>query len=34
MDWLLSQGFDFITTDQPELLFERVKNLMTKKPGN
>ncbi len=34
MDWLLSQGFHFITTDQPELLFERVKNLMTKKPGN
>lgn len=32
MDWLLSQGFDFITTDQPELLFERVKNFMTKKP--
>jgi glycerophosphoryl diester phosphodiesterase len=34
MDWLLAQGFDFITTDQPELLFERVKNLMTKKPEN
>lgn len=34
MDWLLAQGFDFITTDQPELLFERIKNLMTKKPGN
>lgn len=32
MDWLLAQGFDFITTDQPELLFERVKNFMTKKP--
>lgn len=32
MDWLLAQGFDFITTDQPELLFERVKHLMTKKP--
>lgn len=32
MDWLLGQGFDFITTDQPELLFERVKNFMTKKP--
>lgn len=31
MDWLLSQGFDFITTDQPELLFERVRNLMTKR---
>lgn len=25
MDWLLNQGFDFITTDQPELLMERVK---------
>lgn len=25
MDWLLNQGFDFITTDQPELLLERVK---------
>ncbi|MFN8335332.1 MAG: glycerophosphodiester phosphodiesterase family protein [Cyclobacteriaceae bacterium] len=25
MDWLLDQGFDFITTDQPELLLERVK---------
>lgn len=33
MDWLLAQGFDFITTDQPELLFERVRNLMTKKPA-
>lgn len=32
MDWLLAQGFDFITTDQPELLFERVKSFMTKKP--
>lgn len=31
MDWLLSQGFDFITTDQPELLFERVRSLMTKR---
>jgi glycerophosphoryl diester phosphodiesterase len=25
MDWLLEQGFDFITTDQPELLLERVR---------
>lgn len=32
MDWLLAQGFDFITTDQPELLFERLKLFMTKKP--
>lgn len=32
MDWLLGQGFDFITTDQPELLFERLKQLMTKRP--
>jgi glycerophosphoryl diester phosphodiesterase len=34
MDWLLAQGFDFITTDQPELMFERVRNLMTKKRTN
>jgi glycerophosphoryl diester phosphodiesterase len=34
MDWLLAQGFDFITTDQPGLLFERVKILMTKKTEN
>lgn len=33
MDWLLSQGFDFITTDQPELLFERLKLFMTKRPA-
>lgn len=26
MDWLLANGFDFITTDEPELLFERIKN--------
>lgn len=25
MDWLLSEDFDFITTDQPELLLERVR---------
>ncbi len=25
MDWLLSLGFDFITTDNPELLLERVR---------
>jgi glycerophosphoryl diester phosphodiesterase len=25
MDWLLDQGFDFITTDQPELLLKKVK---------
>lgn len=30
MDWLLQQGFDFITTDQPELLLERVKHLSEK----
>lgn len=24
MDWFLSYGFDYITTDEPELLFERV----------
>lgn len=34
MDWLLAQGFDFITTDQPELLLERVKVFMTPKSGN
>lgn len=34
MDWLLSQGFDFITTDQPELLLERVKIFASQKPGN
>ncbi|MDZ4204953.1 MAG: family 16 glycosylhydrolase [Bacteroidales bacterium] len=25
MDWLLTNGFDYITTDEPELLFERIK---------
>ncbi|CAH8293777.1 glycerophosphoryl diester phosphodiesterase [Mariniflexile fucanivorans] len=25
MDWLLANDFDFITTDHPELLFERIK---------
>lgn len=25
MDWLLANGFDFITTNEPELLFERLK---------
>lgn len=25
MDWLLANGFDFITTDEPELLFERIQ---------
>lgn len=25
MDWLLAEDFDFITTDQPELLLERVR---------
>ena len=24
MDWLLAKGFDFITTNEPELLFERI----------
>ena len=24
MDWLLANGFDFITTNEPELLFERI----------
>lgn len=26
MDWYLNNGFDYITTDEPELLFERIKN--------
>ncbi|HUH26994.1 glycerophosphodiester phosphodiesterase family protein [Gelidibacter sp.] len=26
MDWFLNYGFDYITTDEPELLFERIKN--------
>jgi glycerophosphoryl diester phosphodiesterase len=26
MDWLVSNKFDFITTNEPELLFERIKN--------
>lgn len=25
MDWLISSGFNFITTNEPELLFERIK---------
>lgn len=25
MDWLLANGFNFITTNEPELLFERIK---------
>jgi glycerophosphoryl diester phosphodiesterase len=32
MDWLLAQGFDFITTDQPELLMERVKLYQNQNP--
>jgi len=26
MNWLLANGFDFITTNEPELLLERIKN--------
>ena len=26
MDWFLSKNFDFITTNEPELLFERIKS--------
>ena len=33
MDWLLSQGFDFITTDQPDLLLQRV-NIYKSRKGN
>jgi glycerophosphoryl diester phosphodiesterase len=25
MDWLISSGFNFITTNEPEILFERIK---------
>ncbi len=31
MDWLLSEGFDMITTNEPELLFEREKLFQLKK---
>lgn len=31
MDWLISEGFDMITTNEPELLFERVKLYQLKK---
>lgn len=34
MDWLLSQGFDFITTDQPELLLQRVKSYQSQNTEN
>lgn len=34
MDWLLAQGFDFITTDQPELLLERVQRHESQQAGN
>ena len=30
MDWLLANDFDYITTDEPELLFERMKETPTK----
>lgn len=26
MDWFLNNGFDYITTDEPEILFERLQN--------
>jgi beta-glucanase (GH16 family) len=29
LDWLLANEFDFITTDEPELLFERIKTSPT-----
>jgi glycerophosphoryl diester phosphodiesterase len=28
MDWLISLGFDYITTDEPELLRERIEALL------
>ena len=31
MDWLLENGFEFITTNEPELLFERVANYLRTK---
>ncbi|MBL7738738.1 MAG: hypothetical protein JNK14_05925 [Chitinophagaceae bacterium] len=31
MDWLLDQQFDFITTNEPELLFERIRLVNEKK---
>lgn len=30
MDWYLNEGFDYITTNEPELLFERVKIKLAK----
>lgn len=33
MDWLLSAGFDFITTNEPELLKERADSFHLKKTG-
>ncbi len=29
LDWLLANGFDYITTNEPELLFERIKESPT-----
>lgn len=34
MDWLLANGFDFITTNEPELLFERSKQSPVSKGWN
>lgn len=31
LDWLIANGFDFITTNEPELLFEQLKNSPTAK---
>ncbi len=30
IDWLLANGFDYITTDEPELAFKRIKKTYTK----
>ena len=30
IDWLLEQNFDYITTDEPELAFDRIKHLESK----
>lgn len=34
MDWLIDNGFDFITTNEPELLFKRVRTHQPQKNGN
>ena len=31
IDWLLANDFDYITTDEPELVFERLKHVNANK---